>query len=118
VARASTEEVIEYVQDKVAEESLQKYVEMDISSSSLHSYTLSLDRIQSTVRGQGYAEKALKILTYFADMYKCTVTLLLHCLDEHTDAKRLKHWYEKHGFVEVRSELGNGTQMVRPWRSI
>jgi len=60
---------------------------------------VSIDSIDASVPGQGYGEKAIKIMTTSADRLGITLTLDVSSDEEDAEDERLVRWYQRHGFT-------------------
>ncbi len=71
-------------------------------------------------QGQGYAKRALRILTTLCDANAITIKLIARPLESilpgcptTLSTEQLVAWYQEHGFAETRS-VGDGTrEMIR-----
>lgn len=93
----SIEAIIEEFQMELEERDFANVVEVDLSPD--FQGGICLDRIWSRQRGQGLADKALRLLMAICDKYNTEIQVIPHPLDEETREDLLRAWYERHGFI-------------------
>lgn len=93
----SIDAIIEEFQMKLEEQDFSKAIDIDLSRSEYGG--VSLDRIHSHQRGQGFAGHALELLLSICDKYNVEIWVIPHPLDEETREDLLQAWYKRYGFV-------------------
>jgi len=94
----TSDELVEKVQIALSNAGLSNVVTLDCE---LSNGEVSLDRIDSKVRGQGNGKRALECFLSICDEHCLDIRLIVRPLDDSTDKAKLIAWYVRNDFVFV-----------------